>query len=888
MRELVLRQYKMEQQYSIFRNGSKWLRADFHLHTKADSEFKYTGNPNEFVDRYIAQLKAHDIHLGVITNHNKFDLSEFKALRKSAQKEEIYLLPGIEFSCRDGAKGIHILIVFDYSWIDNTENHNYIADFITTAFAGISNYDSPQYPNSKFGLKEAVEHLDGYKKDCFIVMAHIDDNNGIFKELQGRNLNEFLTSDPFQRKVLGLQKSRNHDNRKKLSEILGENVPAFIEGSDDAHKGIEGIGNGNMVKDTQQNTYLKLGDFNFDALKFAFIDKNFRIALAPPEIKNGYIKSVTFEGGKLNGYTINLNHSMNNFIGIRGSGKSSILESIRYCLDINISPENNLDWEYKTMLVNSTIGSGGKVIMELADDQGNEYKAEKILGESTIIYKGDDMQYGLKTSAIVTKPVYFGQKDLSKIGSSLSTEYLIGERITEHKRLIDNKAQEIHSILSEIKRIDKSLASKPDVEAKMAELQNNIQKFKDYKIDKKLEEQIGFNKDINHIKRMREFEERVIESVDKLIEEYKDSYNTFTKYESKENPQLFNRIYESFRSFQKLFGQIEDIGKKLFAEHATFKRLDEEFQRKYDALIEKFAEIKREIKLPNIQADDYVKFTKDLDLTNAKLKEIEKIASKKVILKKQLKRALTELQQLWHKEFEIINEEVDRINNDQDSIKISVAFKGNKNDFKSNLKDSLKGSGLRDSNIQAIVDNYNDLIEVYNDFEKNESKLKEALSSISQLVSFHEYFNSTLSAFLTFRVPDRFEIIYRDRPLSEHSLGQRASALIIFLLTLKDSHLIIIDQPEDDLDNQTIYDDVIKVLKRLKNNTQFIFATHNPNIPVLGDCDQVVSCRYISEKIETNQGSIDQISIRNDIVDIMEGGEEAFNQRKRIYELWKH
>ncbi|MBW1612604.1 MAG: hypothetical protein JRJ57_01245 [Deltaproteobacteria bacterium] len=882
----------MEQQYTIFQNGSTWLRADFHLHTKADSEFNYKGNPNEFVTKYIAQLKTQDIRVGVITNHNKFDLTEFKALRKAAKREEIYLLPGIEFSCKDGAKGMHLLIVFDYSWIDNSENHNYITDFITTAFAGISNYDSPQYPNSKFGLKEAVENLDAYKKDYFIIMAHIDDDNGIFKELKGRNLREFLTSDPFKQKVLGLQKSRSHDNRKKLTEILGKSVPAFVEGSDYAHKGIEGIGNGDKVRDKQQKTYIKLGSYNFDALKFALIDKDYRIASKLPEIKNGYIKSITFQGGKLGSTTIHLNHAMNNLIGIRGSGKSSILESIRYCFDINISKENNLDWDYKTKLVNSTIGSGGKVVMELADDQGNEYRAEKILGESTTIYKDEEIQYGLKTNAIVAKPIYFGQKDLSKIGSSLSTEYLmnnlIGDRIIEQKRLTDNKAQEVYSILSEIKKIDKNIASKPDVEAKKAELQNNIQKFKDFDIDKKLEEQIGFNKDANHIIRMREFEEKVLEDVDELINEYKDGFDTFTRYESKENPQLFIRLYESFQSFLKLFGQIEDIRNKLYAEHKTFKGLDKEFQKKYEALKEKFAEIKREIKLPNIQADDYVKFTKDLDLTKAKLKEIEKLVNKKVTYKNQLKKALTELQQLWHNEFEIIKQEVDRINKDQDSIKIIVDFKGNKNDFKSYLKDNLKGSGLRDTNIQAIIDNYNDLIEVYHDLDKKESKLTESLSSNSQLLSFQEYFNSNLAAFLTYRVPDHFEIIYRNRPLSEHSLGQKASALIIFLLTLKDSHLIIIDQPEDDLDNQTIYDDVIKVLKNLKNETQFIFATHNPNIPVLGDCEQVISCRYKSEKIETNQGSIDQIGIRNDIVDIMEGGEEAFNQRKRIYELWKH
>ena len=489
----------MEEDFSIFNNGSCWLRADFHLHTKADSEFNYKDNPNEFVSKYVSQLKSQEIRIGVITNHNKFDLSEFKALRKAAKKEELFLLPGLEFSSKDGARGIHLLIVFSYKWIDNTENRNYISEFITTAFAGISNYDSPHYPNSKFGLSETVEQLDTYNKDYFIIMAHVDDNNGLFQELQGRNLNEYLKSTAFQRKVYGFQKSRSHDNKKKLSEILGKSVPAYVEGSDNAHGGIEAIGEGNIVNGVKQNTYLKLGAFNFDALKFTFLDKSYRMTDKLPSIKNGYIRSLTFKGGKLDGTTVNLNHSMNNLIGIRGSGKSSILESIRYCLDITISEKNNLDYEYKTQLVNRTIGSGGKVIIELVDDQGNEYRAEKIFGESTTIYKGEEMQYGLKPGAIVAKPVYFGQKDLSKIGGSISTEYLInnliGEKITEHKQLIENKNQEIFTLLSEIKKIDKNLETKSEIEAKKAELENNIQKFKDYKVDKKLEEQIGFNKD---------------------------------------------------------------------------------------------------------------------------------------------------------------------------------------------------------------------------------------------------------------------------------------------------------------------------------------------------------------------------------------------------------
>jgi len=65
-----------------FAHGSAWVRADFHLHTKADKEFKYNGDENAFVGAYVDALKKADIRLAVITNHNKFDADEFKALRK--------------------------------------------------------------------------------------------------------------------------------------------------------------------------------------------------------------------------------------------------------------------------------------------------------------------------------------------------------------------------------------------------------------------------------------------------------------------------------------------------------------------------------------------------------------------------------------------------------------------------------------------------------------------------------------------------------------------------------------------------------------------------------------------------------------------------------------
>ena len=122
----------------MYSNGMTIVRADFHLHTRKDKEFKYTGEDNSFVTKYIDALKEQEIQVGVITNHNKFDVDEFKALRKKAGKNDIFLLPGVELSVKEGSNGVHTLIVFDPDkWLENGTNH--IEAFLTEAFAGIVN-----------------------------------------------------------------------------------------------------------------------------------------------------------------------------------------------------------------------------------------------------------------------------------------------------------------------------------------------------------------------------------------------------------------------------------------------------------------------------------------------------------------------------------------------------------------------------------------------------------------------------------------------------------------------------------------------------------------------------------------------------------------------------
>jgi chromosome segregation protein len=167
------------------------------------------------------------------------------------------------------------------------------------------------------------------------------------------------------------------------------------------------------------------------------------------------------------------------------------------------------------------------------------------------------------------------------------------------------------------------------------------------------------------------------------------------------------------------------------------------------------------------------------------------------------------------------------------------------------MEDVFKGSNIRKEVYQTLSQKYLDFGEIYRDLDAA------CLEARAKSQTFRELFMSNLATLLTFQVPNIYEISYRGKSLKSHSVGQRASAMMLFILSQNENDVFLIDQPEDDLDNQIIYDEVIKLIRQLKPNQQFIFATHNANFPVLGDAELVVSCQFSDEKVSINSGSID-------------------------------
>ena len=145
-------------------------------------------------------------------------------------------------------------------------------------------------------------------------------------------------------------------------------------------------------------------------------------------------------------------------------------------------------------------------------------------------------------------------------------------------------------------------------------------------------------------------------------------------------------------------------------------------------------------------------------------------------------------------------------------------------------------------------------------------------------VSMSEYYDAVFARF--FKVG--FSVEYAGKPLDELSMGERAVILLKILLALGDSPLLI-DQPEEHLDNRFIFDDLTPAFRDAKRRRQILIATHNANLVVNTDAEQVIFAQNTEGALEYRTGTIEDLSMRETIETILEGGHEAFKKREERY-----
>lgn len=869
----------------LFKNGTTWLKADFHLHTKSDKEFAYSGEQNEFVKSYIDRLVKNDIKIGVITNHNKFDLNEFKALRKNARKSDILLLPGVELSINDGANGVHTLIIFSEEWIESSNDH--INPFLSSVFSGKlpQKYQEENGRTTEVGIKSVLGKLKEFGKDFFVVFAHVEQKSGLWHEFDGGRLIE-LSQEPLVKEYcMGFQKVRTHDNgekcRTKVQDWWKSEYPAEVEGSDP--KSLDEIGKGGKY------TYAKVGAPTFEALKYALTDHKARISTDKIVVKHSHISNVSFEGGLFSGQSVSFSPHMNTLIGIRGSGKSAIIESIRYALGIDGGEE---DRKYKENLIAHILGSGGKVTLDLLDAEGHTYRVSRIHREAPKCFKNGELLERIDPrSIILNRPMYFGQKDLAKAGENLGGESLIdkmlGNELLVEREKIANCEEALQLSLDEYLKIGKIEDELEETKRTLEEVEFQIKKLDAHKVGVKLASQQELLGDKSTIKQFAETVQEVSDTAKEAVTRAISDLTNTPQPKADTNKQTFSEIENSRQKIFNLLIKQQELCGKIDKETKNLGQLSEVAAKAYDNKKEEFAEIQREIATelaaqgqPGIDVSKYA----ELKVQKTRLKSyIEKLGTDIADIAGAQNTVFTKLDALDNvrlEEFKSTENLLSKLNKSQSPIQIHSSYRGDKDFFLNELTYRFKGSGITSANYSKLVENYADFGAIYRDLE-NASKLLGTKSEV-----FISGFNEALTELLNIQIPNTFEVNFHGRPLEDHSLGQRASAMMIFVLSQKEGDTIIIDQPEDDLDNQTIYEDVIKILREIKSDKQFIFATHNANFPVLGDAEVVVTCEEAGGIFDITTSSVDDRNCQSRIIKVMEGGREAFSKRRQIYQQW--
>ena len=618
----------------LFEHGATWVRSDFHMHTVADKEFCYSGDPNYFVSEYVTALNSAGIRVAVITNHNKFDRNEFKVLVKQAREQEVFLLPGLELSVKDGSNGIHTLVVFGDEWISNPENENYVQSFLNVTFAGQSNFEN-ENGRSNHDLNETIRELDKFGRDYFLICAHVEASNGLWGGLSGGRIGELGKSDLFPSRCLGFQKVATHDTRIKVKNWLGDWYPAEVEGCD--CKSIQDVGKG-------KHTYLKIGAFTFEAVKFALIDHVNRVAPTPPRIEHSHLTRIAFEGDKLNGRIINLSPELNTFIGIRGSGKSTILEAIRFALDVNFG-KNAADREYKEGSIKNALASGGKVTLTAVDRQGSEYEVRRIVGEQPDVYVGGKLQPGINIrETVVHKPIYFGQKDLSNTGQGFETdlvEKLVGEKLVDIRHSIAVQRQTVVELTRRLQKLSDVGEKQKEYQAKKQDAEFRLKVFKHHGVEEKLQKQVMFEQDARAVKDLSDFISGYVQELDDFIARYADEFAARRKYASKQNPEFFSQIFKAFDRIAQGFADINKVAALSKAGATELKGKVKEFGALKNALKEEFAEIARKLSeelkssgVTAIEPDEFLKLRKTIENATQLLAALEKEREQQVTLPK--------------------------------------------------------------------------------------------------------------------------------------------------------------------------------------------------------------------------------------------------------------
>jgi len=649
----------------------------------------------------------------------------------------------------------------------------------------------------------------------------------------------------------------------------------------------------------------------FASFKQAFLDPESRVRLNSdvPEKYYSRIERVAFTGGYLDGLDIEFSEHLNAVIGGRGTGKSTLLESIRYGLDIR--PLAKGARKQHVDIIRENLGKEkGRIEITIRSSKmnGKRFTIARRYGESATVKDEDGNISAFSPEDLLPKIEIYGQNEIYEIAQDATGQLNLLKRFLDvDNSELDAKHDEIIKSLQDNRRkiiaAQEKLSEIEDEVSRLPKLVEQADQFKTLGLEEKL-------KLVPLLEKERRLSSRVVDELRNLHDACSN-----LKEQLPDTVFLSDRALDGlphqgiFRSIRKildglntqlqpLINNIETHITKADRDIGDSRTKLSEMIKDEEAGLEKlFAEI------PSYEG----KSGKEIGMEFQKLlREIECIRPKESLLKtreavvdelkKKRKELLAELSEVRSARSAQLQRALKRLNKKlTGKLRLSVLPEANKQpllDFLNNC--NLEGVGQKRLAWINTADDFSP-VKLAETIRHGTEELKNTRWDITPSVAdaLVKLKETELMEIEEIELPDTITIelnvahegAEKYRPLDKLSTGQQCTA-ILHMLLLENKDPLIMDQPEDNLDNAFIADRIVTELRSAKIVRQFLFATHNANIPVFGDAEWigVFQAEENHATIPDNaQGAIDLPEIQQKASEILEGGKAAFIQRKEKY-----
>lgn len=912
--------------------GSKWWKFDFHTHTpksddygRGDESFKSI-EPEEWL--HIAMESGLDCV--VVTDHNSggwIDVlkAKNKELRGRDTKPDWYreltIFPGVEITVANSSSRVHLLAVFDPS-CDSQK---------ITAVLGKCGIDKG------FGDDKATSTTTGFAETAKIIAdakgiaipAHIDGSKGLLedvtaltpeleKSLKAVSAAEFCNLHKFDHAEPALKKAVD-----RLAKVAGS----------DAHK----------PDDIERHfSWLKMSRPSIEGLRLALLDHEFCVknqSEDPNRLPDIFLSKLTVQAmhhcGRIGGqpFVTQLHPHFNSVIGGRGTGKSTILESIRIVSrrDRNLATEaprvkDELDKFMKLHQSKGVMQNDTEILLEL-HRRGKNYQLRwRFDGQGAVLEEEAESGWQeIETGDLKERfPIsIFSQKQINELASNPRGLLEIVDRSPEVDRPewqsrwegVKSRFLQLREHRRELLR---QLAGEQQLRARLGDVENDLKQYEEKGHGEVLKQYQKRSQQMNGLPDDRVFDDLVsgirelasnaglsdfpahlFDEQDETTAEIRAIHEQ-TAQELKKVSEVLERLAESVEALK--VQRTKDISSsKLFKAFQTssiaYARLGTEYKEKKSQL---------SISL-------YGEWVGQRNQLQQQLKKLDSVRKETESTEKQIEESVAKLQELRAELFEKRKNFLSKVIGASAFVRMELVQYGDVSTLEDEYRSLLN---LDDGKfISSVCDRESrqGLLWVFSKWEDSktpEADLPRLISEIKagtldiargQGSGNHGAFDNRLKKLLETQPAifdqldawwpeDMLRVKYSKDPssgkfddLEKGSAGQKAAAILAFLLS-HGSEPLIIDQPEDDLDNALIYDLIVKQIHKNKNSRQLIIVTHNPNIVVNGDSELVHVLKFEKGQVQIDQqGGLEEASIREAICTIMEGGRQAFDKRyKRI------